>query len=95
VSPKKEQIEVELDIIRTKFKISVEVDISEYVKVNVLRAEDNKIRMTQPYISRSILQEEEFNEDTKAKGTPAYSSTVLKEGATYRSTMRNGTTEES
>jgi hypothetical protein len=80
-SPDKDQIEVELGIIRTKFHISVEGDISDYVGVNAFWTEDNKIRMTQPNIIRSVLQEPGFNEDTKAKSTPAYSSTVLKEGA--------------
>jgi hypothetical protein len=71
----------ELGILCTKFNISVEGDISDYVGVNVLRTEDKKIQMTQPNIIRSVLQEIGFNEDTKAKISPAYSSTVLKEGA--------------
>jgi hypothetical protein len=57
VSPDKEAIEEELRTIRTKFNISVERDISDYVGVHVERTEDNRIKITQPNIIRSILQE--------------------------------------
>lgn len=72
VSPDQSFIEEELTLIRTKFNISVEGDISDYVGFNVQRTDDGKIRMTQPNIIKSIMKEMGFNEDTKEKKTPAF-----------------------
>jgi Reverse transcriptase (RNA-dependent DNA polymerase) len=80
VSPDDNQLQVELSALREKFNISVEGSISDYVGVNVERTEDGKIHMSQPKIIRSILKELNFNDDTKEKSAPAYSSTVLKDG---------------
>jgi Reverse transcriptase (RNA-dependent DNA polymerase) len=94
VSPDSNQIQVELSTMRERFNISVEGTISDYVGVNVERTEDGKIHMSQPNIIRSILKELNFNDDTKEKSTPAYSSTILKDGKKTRHIVLSGTTGE-
>jgi hypothetical protein len=60
--------------------VQQEGTLSNYVGVNIERTEDGKILRTQPNMIRSILKEMNFKEDTKERETPAYSSTVLKDG---------------
>jgi hypothetical protein len=80
VSPDNNQLQVELESLRGRFTISVEGSISDYVGVNISKTEDGKIHMSQPNIIRSIIKELNFTDDTKGKSTPAYSSTILKDG---------------
>jgi Reverse transcriptase (RNA-dependent DNA polymerase) len=80
ISSHNERIDKELKSLQDNFKISMEGTLSDYVGVNVERTEDNKNHMIQPNIKGSILTELNFNEDTKVQSTPAYSTTILKDG---------------
>jgi hypothetical protein len=80
VSPNQDNINKELKLIQERLNISVEGTLSDYVGVNIERTEDGKIHMTQPNIIKSILEELNFKENTKERSTPAYSSTILKDG---------------
>jgi Reverse transcriptase (RNA-dependent DNA polymerase) len=80
VYPSQDKVNEELEILKKRFTISVEGTLSDYVGVNIEWTEDGRILMTQPNMIRSILKEMNFNEDTKERETPAYSSTVLKDG---------------
>jgi Reverse transcriptase (RNA-dependent DNA polymerase) len=80
ISKHQEDIDKELTTMRKRFNISIEGTLSDYVGVNIQRTDDGEIHMTQPNIIRSILQELNFNKDTKSMKTPALSSTILKDG---------------
>ena len=80
ISPNQEAINKELEIFKARFDISVEGTLSDYVGVNIERVDDDTIHMSQPNIINSILKELNFNDDTKAVDTPAYSTNVLGPG---------------
>jgi hypothetical protein len=80
VTPKQEDEDKELEFMKSNFNISVEGTLSEYVGVSIERSEDGKIHMTQPNIIRSIHNDLNFNEGTKAVQIPEYSTTILKDG---------------
>jgi hypothetical protein len=80
VSPSEMELSKELEILKNKFKISVEGSLSDYVGVNIERTDDGKIHMTQPNIVKSIIKDLNFTENTKSTSTPALSTKVLEEG---------------
>ena len=66
---------------KTIFNISEDGDLCECEGVNIRRADDDTIHMSQPQFIKSKRQELNFNDDTKAMTTPApLSSTILKPG---------------
>jgi Reverse transcriptase (RNA-dependent DNA polymerase) len=80
VSPHNEHMQEELKILQTQFNIAVEGTLSKYVGVNIEGREDGTIHMTQPQLIQSVLKELNFTDDTKVVSTPAFSTTVLKNG---------------
>jgi hypothetical protein len=80
VSPHNKHIDKELKLLQETFNISVEGTLKDYVGVNIERAPDGTVHMTQPQPIQSVLTKLNFNEDTKEAVTPAYSSTILKDG---------------
>jgi Reverse transcriptase (RNA-dependent DNA polymerase) len=80
ISPHDKHIDEELALLQQVFNISVEGTLNDYVGVNIERASDGTVHMTQPQLIQSILKELNFNDDTKECSTPAFSSTILKDG---------------
>jgi Reverse transcriptase (RNA-dependent DNA polymerase) len=80
VSPNKMHIQDALQRLKSKFQISEEGNLNDYVGVNIEKHEDNTIHMTQPQLIKSILRELNFTDDTKTVQTPAHSTTILKDG---------------
>ena len=74
--------DAELDEIIRDFKkaslnITVEGDIQDFLGINIDRKDDGTIHMSQPHLIDQILKDLRFKENTKAKPTPALSSTIL------------------
>jgi Reverse transcriptase (RNA-dependent DNA polymerase) len=80
VSPHNQHIDEELDLLKKMFNISDEGTLNDYVRVNIERAPDGTVHMTQPQLSQSVLTELNFNNDTKEATTPVLSSTILRDG---------------
>jgi Reverse transcriptase (RNA-dependent DNA polymerase) len=80
MSPFRSSIDKELKEMQKVFNISINGDLNDYVGVNIKRTNDGMLRMTQPQLTNSVLKEVNFNRNTKSSTTPAYSTTVLKEG---------------
>jgi hypothetical protein len=66
--------------LQSRFNISIEGDVSDYVGVNIEKKEDGTIHMTQPQLIKSIIKEMNFLDSTKPSSTPAYSSVTLSAG---------------
>ena len=79
-SPSRDKVDQCIKEIQTRFNISVEGDVSDYVGVNIEKQEDGTIHMTQPQLIQGIIKELNFLETTKPSTTPAYSSVTLAAG---------------
>ena len=79
-SPSKDKVDQCIKELQTRFNISVEGDVSDYVGVNIEKQEDGTIHMTQPQLIQGIIKELNFLETTKPSTTPAYSSVTLSAG---------------
>jgi hypothetical protein len=80
ISPKEDISHEALRCLQKTFTISVEGMLNDYVGVNIMRTKDNAYHLSQPNIINSILQELNFNDDTKPVTTPALASVVLGHG---------------
>jgi hypothetical protein len=78
ISPNNQHVVTEIELLKQQFNISEEGTLSDYVGVNIERASDGSIHMTQPQLKNSILHELNFNDNTIAVPTPALSSMILK-----------------
>ena len=65
------------DLKAANLGITVEGDVEDFLGVNIDRRDDGTINMTQPHLIDQIVKDLKFQENTKAKDTPAKSSTLL------------------
>jgi hypothetical protein len=81
-----EQIIIDL---KTKFKVSDEGDLTDYLGVNIEKQEDGTIKLSQPHLIDQIIEDANFQTDTKFKFIPAASTKILdkdKEGNPHNAT---------
>jgi Reverse transcriptase (RNA-dependent DNA polymerase) len=71
-----EVIKVYSDL-KTKFEVTNEGPIDEYLGVRVERGNDKSMKLSQPLLTQQILDEMGFNLRTKGRSTPALSSQIL------------------
>jgi hypothetical protein len=69
-----EQIIIDL---KTKFKDSDEGDLTDYLGVNIEKQEDGTIKLSQPHLIDKIIEDANFQSDTKFKSIPAASTKIL------------------
>jgi hypothetical protein len=69
-----EQIIIDL---KTKFKVSDEGDLTDYLGVNIKKQEDGTIKLSQPHLIDQIIEDANFQTDTKFKSIPAASTKIL------------------
>jgi hypothetical protein len=75
--PSKEEIEKVIVDLQTIFKVSNEGNLTDYLGVNIERREDGTIKLTQPHLIDQIIDNVNFQKDTKFKATPAASTKIL------------------
>ena len=63
--------------LQTRFDITDEGDIADYVGVNVTHLPDGKLKLTQPNLIKSIIKDVNFALNTKPKDTPAQTTKIL------------------
>ena len=63
--------------LKTKFEVTNEGPIDEYLGVKVERRNDQSMKLSQPLLTQQILDEMGFNLRTKGRLTPALSSQIL------------------
>ena len=77
-APKKSQVEeVMKDIEDAGLKITREGNVQDFLGINIERKGKNKIKMSQPNLTRQILKALRLDEESKGKNIPAASSKVL------------------
>ncbi|KAI2507111.1 G-protein coupled peptide receptor [Fragilaria crotonensis] len=75
--PDDAEIAVCLKDLSSRFDITDEGDIDEYLGVKVTREDDGTITLTQPHLIDSIIADLGFRENTKTKSTPAPSTASI------------------
>ena len=63
--------------LQTIFKVSDEGDLTDYLGVNIERRDDGTIKLSQPHLIDQIIDDVNFQNDTKYKATPAASTKIL------------------
>jgi hypothetical protein len=75
--PSKKEIDKIIQDLQTSFKVSDEGDLTDYLGVNIEIRDDGSIKLTQPHLIDQIIEDVNFQEDTKFKATPAASTKIL------------------
>jgi hypothetical protein len=75
--PSKEAINQVITDLQTLFKVSDKGDLTDYLGVNIERRDDGSIKLTQPHLIDQIIEDVNFQKDTKFKSTPAASTKIL------------------
>jgi Reverse transcriptase (RNA-dependent DNA polymerase)/GAG-pre-integrase domain len=75
--PDEQEIATCMSELGTRFEITDEGDIDEYLGVKVTRMPDGTITLTQPHLIDSIISDLGFKENTKGKDTPAPSTASI------------------
>ena len=78
--PSKEEIEEIYDQLDSKFDISYEGDITDYLGVHITRTSSQGIQLTQKKLINSIIRDMNLLETTKARDTPIKTTTLLTKG---------------
>ena len=73
----KEIIDNAVEELQTKFKVTDEGDLSDYLGVNITYLEGGRIKLSQPHLINQILKYLNFQDHTKPKMTPAASTKIL------------------
>jgi hypothetical protein len=86
----KEDIDQVIIDLQTLFNVSDEGDLTDYLGVNIETRDDGTIKLSQPHLIDQIIEDANFQLDTKFKPTPRQprSSTRTREACL---TMLNGT----
>ena len=63
--------------LQTLFKVSDEGDLTDYLGVNIETLENGTIKLSQPHLIDQIIEDVNFQSDTKLKSTPAASTKIL------------------
>ena len=77
MGPNKEDIDKCILDMKDSFKLQDKGDISDYLGIKITSLPDGNIKLAQPHLIESILQELKFAGNTKPKQTPAASSIIL------------------
>ena len=64
-------------MIGQRYDITDEGDLTDYLGVHVTMQEDGTIHLTQPHLIQQIIDDVNFQKNTKVKETPAESTKVL------------------
>jgi Reverse transcriptase (RNA-dependent DNA polymerase) len=75
--PDKGEIEQVIVDLKTMFKVSDEGDLTGYLGVNNERQENETIKLSQPHLIDQIIEDANFQVDTKLKATPAAATKIL------------------
>lgn len=71
--PSQENVNQCIAELQSRFNISIEGDVSDYVGVNIEKQEDGTIHMTQPQLIKGKIQEMNFMDSTKpSKNNPPH-----------------------
>ena len=62
---------------KSRFKVTNEGPLNEYLGVKVERRQDQSMKLSQPLLTQQILDEMGYNYRTKGRSTPALSSQIL------------------
>jgi Reverse transcriptase (RNA-dependent DNA polymerase) len=76
ISPKETDIDKCIKDMNSIFNLTDEGDISDYLGIKVERG-DTTVTLSQPHLIASILSDLNFASNTKTKGVPALSSSIL------------------
>ena len=79
-APNEENLLNAIKEIQEIFTITVEGNITDYVGVHIEKQEDGTIQMNQPQLIQTIIDEINFNHDTKPSIIPTQSSKILSSG---------------
>jgi hypothetical protein len=63
--------------LQTRFKVSDEGDLTDYLGVNIEKREDGTIKLLQPHLIDQIIEDANFQSNTKFKSIPAASTKIL------------------
>jgi hypothetical protein len=63
--------------LKSKFKVSDEGDLTDYLGVNIEKQEDGTINLSQPHLIDQIIEDANFQTNTKFKSIPAASTKML------------------
>ena len=63
--------------LQTIFNVSDEGDLTDYLGVNIKKREDGSIKLSQPHLIDQVIEDANFQLDTKFKSTPAASTKIL------------------
>ena len=77
MGPGKEEIDKCISDMGSIFNLQDEGDISDYLGIKVTHLSDGKIKLAQPHLIESIIQDLNFMENTKPKQTPALATVIL------------------
>jgi hypothetical protein len=69
--PDPQAIEQIIKDLQTRFKVSDEGDLMDYLGVNIKKREDGTIKLSQPHLIDQIIEDANFQGDTKFKSIPA------------------------
>jgi hypothetical protein len=75
--PSKEEIDKVIVDLQTLFKVSDKGNLTNYLGVNIKQQDDRTIKLTQPHLIDQIIDNVNFQKDTKFKATPAASTKIL------------------
>jgi hypothetical protein len=78
LSPSSKAIDKAIKELReAKYDIEDQGNICDYLGVKVTKTKDGKIKLTQPQLINSIIEDLHFQDNTKERDTPALSTQVL------------------
>ena len=80
--PSVEEIDEVIQMIGQRYDITDEGDLTDYLGVHVTTQEDGTIHLTQPHLIQQIIDDVNFQKNTKVKETPAESTKVLNKDET-------------
>jgi hypothetical protein len=75
--PDPQAIEQIIKDLQTRFKVSDEGDLTDYLGVNIEKRDDGTIKLSQPHLIDQIIEDANFQGDTKFKSIPAASTKIL------------------
>jgi hypothetical protein len=75
--PSKEAIDQVIKDLQTLFKVSDEGDLTDYLGVNIEQQDHGSIKLTQPHLIDQIIEDVNFQKDTKFKSIPAAFTKIL------------------
>jgi hypothetical protein len=87
--PSKEAIDQVIRDVQTLFKVRNEGDLTDYLRVNIERQDNGSIKLTQPHLIDQIIEDVNFQKDTKFKSIQAASTKILNKVREVNRTMQH------